>query len=141
MNRQASKNEDGYTWRVHLAADRPIRSVIGLMSVGFVLGIIYQVTEEMFFCAIALGVFMITLAPFYRQITYTIDGNGITQRGLVLHKTLPWREVSRYSVSQTGVFVSAKSKRFWFDTRGIFLMFKNNREAVLARLEKELAKV
>ena len=128
------------TWSVHPASKQPVKALIAIFFIGLFIGGVYQSTGELIYCAIALIVLLITLSPFFQKTTYTIDPDGISKQTMGFRKYLPWPSVRGYTVSPRGVYVSPLKRSVWWDNKGIFLLFNNEGEMVLARIEEKMGK-
>jgi hypothetical protein len=130
-----------FSWSTHPAAAHPGKSIMGVILTGFILGAIYQFTQEAFYCLIGMVVLMASLAPFYQKTNYTIDETGVT-RTLMGHKrSLKWRDIRRTIQSSNGIYVSKAKKECWNDRVGIYLLFGSHREEIVAAVKAHMEKI
>lgn len=140
---QARLNPDPvhFSWTIHPASNHPLKAMAGLFVIGMILGLIYQVTGNTALCAVGLGIFLITLSPFYQKTKFSIDESGVSRTIWGMTRMLEWHAVQRTVVSKNGVYLSRRKKECWNDRGGIYLMFGSQREEVLARLQTQMGKV
>ncbi len=126
---------------VHPASRRPVKTALVLMVIGMIIGGIYQVTGEVIFCAVAAGVFMVTLAPYFLKTTTILDDRGVTQKRLGSQRFISWNSLRRAEPSPTGIYLSTKRAVSWMDFRGIHILFGNDREVVVDRIREKMAQL
>ncbi|GEM_PF-4791162 len=122
-------------WRVHLAAENPVKAAFAVMLIGCCLGAIHQVTGDGVHTGIGLVIFLIVLAPFFYPMIYRVDASGITSKVMGCSRHLEWTRVSRYDVSARGVYLAVSSRSSVFCDRGMYVMFGRQREEILAGIK------
>lgn len=142
-NRQGTDRPDTevLAWSVHPASEHPVKAVIGIFAIGMILGLIHRLTSDPAYCAVALVVLIVTLAPFYQKTTYRIDGSGVSRRIFGMTRSISWSLIRRAVISSRGVYLSRRKKECWNDRGGIYLMFGSEREEVLARIQDKVGQV
>jgi hypothetical protein len=141
MTSEVSRAGNGLiSWSVHPAGKHPVKTAVALAGIGIIVGGIYGVSHDMTLSAIGFLVFLVCLAPFFQRTDYEMDDEGVTRRCLGIKRTLRWTEIRRYNISRRGVYLSPHRTETWWDFRGIYMMFNENREMVIAGIQSAMAK-
>jgi hypothetical protein len=140
-NQNNPSTENSFSWETHPAAQKPALAGIGIGLIGFVTGAVFQLTGEWIYCAIALIILLVASAPFFQKTRYQINDVEVTRTMMGMTRKLMWKEVKRYTKSAGGIFISPLKKECWNDRHGIYLMFGNKREEILAKVEAHLDKI
>ena len=132
MNTQTKQNQpESIEFSVHPASQQPIRSGITLAIVGMIVGAVYQSTQDVIYSALALGILLVTLAPYFLKTVFILDHEGVTRSRAGFRRRLKWSRIRRTIGSEKGVYLSIK-RMDWRDTRGIYVMFSGNQDEVMA---------
>lgn len=86
---------------------------------------------------LALLLLGLSVAPHYAGATYALTAEGASVRGLLVTHRRAWSEVKAHFPDAEGVLLSPLSKptRLAY-TRGLYLRFADNRDEVLACVER-----
>lgn len=132
--------QNRYEWHAHPATTHPVRAAGAMIVIGLLMSVVYRITGEMIYAAIVLGVFLVSLAPFFQRSMFVISDSGVTRRILGRSRILTWNEIRQVVPSRRGVYLSPLPRASWLDHRGIYLLFGDHKEEVLARLKKRIDK-
>jgi len=126
------------SWRVHLLAERPVRSVAAIALVG-AFCVLVLLTYEPVFVVLSIGFFLVSLAPFFFPTTYELTPEGPSRRILGLRTARRWSEFRSYGWGRDGVRLNTAPRRSRLgNLRGFSLPFAGNRDEVLAYVARHV---
>lgn len=131
-------NEVVLEWRVHLAAQKPVKAAFAVMMIAGFLGALFQITHDIVYVAIGIVVFLVASAPFFYPVTYRIDASGVSKLVAGSRRHLEWTRISGYTVSTRGIYFAVGPRSTVFTDRGMYVMFGDKREEILAGFKKWL---
>mgnify|MGYP005836108853 CR=1 FL=1 len=123
-------------WRVHLARRRARQAAVavGVIALG-------AVAAGVGFRSVVLGLLAAALlvasvGDFLFPLTYTLDAQGASVRGLWGRRHLPWHRVRRVARDELGVKLSPLAGPSRLEAyRGIYCWFAGNEAEVMAAVE------
>ena len=87
----------------------------------------------------AAGGLFVALRRFFLPSTYSIDGEGIAVQCAWSRHTCRWCDVRRFLQDRHGGYLSTRARGSAADAfRGVHLLYGDNRDAVVARIEQFL---
>ena len=88
---------------------------------------------------LAIAVPVLALRRFFLPSEFLIDAEGVTASTLWTRRQYRWDEIRRFLCDAQGGFLSTRSNSSTLDLfRGIHLVFGENREAVVCRIQGHL---
>ncbi|MFQ5732821.1 MAG: hypothetical protein ACE5KM_12815 [Planctomycetaceae bacterium] len=135
----AQTHQETLLWSVHPARTRPWATVCALIVV---IGAAWGTAEWMGhigWAALAIAFFAITLHRFFLPSEFRIDDAGVTAKSAFTSAFFRWQDVRRFQHDRRGGFLSTRRRATLFDAfGGIHLVFRDNREEVVRRIEQRL---
>jgi hypothetical protein len=135
--RATQPQDPGLRWTVHLAKTHPTKAVVVvLFGIG---AATFGVLVFQNYVLAALAIFMIlwSTADFMLPVRYTIDSEGASCRYGLHFGSIHWDEVKRVTLLSDGVKLSPLERVSRLEPfRGVLLRYANNREEVLAAIER-----
>jgi len=123
-------------WSVHLARRQPHRTTWLLAMVAFAV-----TTAGIGFGSIVLGLLagvllVASVAEYLFPVHYTMDGSGVSARGLWQRRSMKWSQVRRVIRDEMGVKLSPLPRPSRLEAyRGIYAWFsENNQDEVMAAI-------
>ena len=127
-------------WRTWSAGRHPlVAAVAAIFVLGLTAGVYFAFGSPMY-PVLTLLVLGAALSPYYLPARFTLDNEGLTVSSLLGHRQKLWSAFSAYFPNgEDGVLVSPIARQGLVSaTRGIYLPYANNREAVLEYLARHL---
>ncbi len=131
---------NGLCWRTWSAGRHPlVAAVVAIFVLALTVGVYFAFDSPMY-PVLTLLVLGAALSPYYLPVRFTLDDQGLTVSSLLGHRQKLWSAFSAYFPNgKDGVLVSPIARRGLVSaTRGIYLPYANNREAVLEYLGRHL---
>ena len=141
MEDTAARGTETISWRVHPARQR-IGAALAAGTVILALSSLAAVTMQSPWWGIFSVVFLfVALDRFFLPSEFSIDGDGVVAHCGLSRRACRWRDIRRFNHDGHGGHLSTRVRSSALDSfRGIHLVFGENREAVVARIERCLAK-
>lgn len=131
--------EETITWRVHPARRRVGAACGALLVIAAFAFAAAEFMESPWWGAFAGCFLFVMLSRFFLPSEFTIDHNGVTARYAWRSLQLAWHDVRRFLHDDQGGYLSTRRRASVFDGfRGMHLMFADNRDAVVARIQARL---
>ena len=137
--------DNSLTWRVHLVA-RSRQKLPTLLSILlFADGCIWLIFANWLPVFAATLLLLGSVRDYLLPITYTLDDEGATASGFLLHQTLRWSEIERVANGKPGILLSTFAVPSRLDSyRGLLLRpaptgQPADRETLLTEIEKRRA--
>ena len=81
------------------------------------------------------------ILPYFLPTTYVLDDKGVKKKGLIMETRKLWEDFRSYYPDKNGVLLSPFVRPSRLENfRGLYIRFKENREEVLAIIEKNISK-
>ncbi len=128
------------TWVVWPAREHLLRGLAVLAFIAIVSVAVYFAMESRVYAGLAFFTLLVAVVPFYLPSSFRLDETGLEVDSLLGRRHKPWKALRAYFADgERGVLVSPVS-RFGLAarTRGFYLPFQDNREQVMALVEKHL---
>lgn len=103
------------SWTAHPARRRPQDA---LLAAFVVLATAYAVLVGLgsaLLAALAAVLITLSIAPFLLPTRYRIDGERLSERRLLVHRSRPWSELRRVEVGAAAARVSPYARPRWLD--------------------------
>ncbi len=139
---QDDSRGDVLDWRTWSARRHPVvASVTVLFMLGLAAGVYFSFGRVLY-PVLTLLVLAAATSAYYLPTCFTLDAEGITVSSLVGRRRKLWSGMRAYfSNGDDGVLVSPIARKgFLSSTRGFYLPYADNREAVLGYLDRYLPK-
>lgn len=135
----ADQKVEPLTWRVHPARERVGATVFALAVVGGMVWMVGEIMENPWWGLLPAGFFLVTLQRFFLPSEFCIDEDGVTAKFTFTSLKYAWKEIRRFQHDGRGAFLSTRRCPSLFDSfRGMHLMFADNREQVIERIESQM---
>lgn len=123
-------------WTTLPAKKHPARTLLVSLFLLVITGIVYSMTSSAFFAALALVVLFASIAKFYLPTRFTLTDREIIIKSTTQTIKKEWSQFRSFYPDKNGVLVSpfvgpSRLENF----RGVYLIFGNNRDAVLRILK------
>jgi hypothetical protein len=123
-------------WRCHPVKRRPAMSVAVTAFIMVVGVLVHYATESRLLGILAAVILLASLAKFYFPTVYRLTNHGVTVKTTTQTLVKPWSMYRSFYPDKNGVLLSPFGRPSRLETfRGIYLMFNNNRDEVLAFIE------
>ncbi|MEW6410854.1 MAG: hypothetical protein AB1483_00110 [Candidatus Zixiibacteriota bacterium] len=126
-------------WTTHPLRRRPLAAVlvtVFILMVGF---LVYASTESKAFGTLALVVLFASLAKFYLPTRYLLSDKCIKVKTTTQTIRKNWSQFRSYYPDRNGVLMSPFLQPSRLENfRGIYLIFDNNRDEVIAFIKKRI---
>lgn len=135
----AVETEQDLIWRVHPARERPVAAVFALLVIAAVCWLVALLMESPWWAILPAVFFLLTLQRFFFPNEFRIDREGITAESAFAKTRFHWSEIRRFRHDEHGGFLSTRRRSSMFDGfRGMHLVFQNNHDQVVARIQAQL---
>lgn len=124
------------SWTVHPAEKKPLKAALALMVIAMIGGGLYQITGTLLYSAIATGILLLTLTPFFLPARYSMDSERITCRRGLSTRVLSWKEIAQISIRPGVVYLSPHKERSYHEKRSILILCPDNHREVVDYIEK-----
>jgi hypothetical protein len=138
--RRKPSTVEGVVWVVWPARAHLLRGLVVLIFILAVSVAVYFAMDSQVYAGIAFFTLIVAVSPFYLPTSYQVDDAGIAVDSVLGRRHKPWRTLKAFFPDGgRGVLVSPV-ERFNLParTRGFYLPFQDNREQVMALVEKHL---
>lgn len=127
-------------WRTWSARRHPVAASAAVIFVLALTVAVYFCFDGIIYPVLVVLVLGAALSPYYLPTQFTLDAEGITISSLLGHRKRLWSRLSVYFPNgNDGVLVSPVARKGLLSTtRGIYLPYADNREAVLGYLRRHL---
>jgi hypothetical protein len=126
-------------WKCHPVKRRPMVSVLVTVFIMVVGVLVHYATESRLLGMLAAIVLLASLAKFYFPTVYRLSDRGVTVKTTTQTLTKPWSMYRSFYPDKNGVLLSPFGRPSRLETfRGIYLMFNNNRDEVIAFITPRL---
>ncbi|RMH44633.1 MAG: hypothetical protein D6689_01990 [Deltaproteobacteria bacterium] len=125
-------------WTAHPARRRPrdvaLVAAVVLLSTGAVVAWL----QSLVFAAIAAGLLLGSVAPFWLPTRYRLTDAGIEQRRGLGRRARRWSELRRLAVGRDAALVSPLARPSWLDRyRGLVVLFDGGDRDAIVRILQE----
>lgn len=132
-------NDDVLFWRVHPARERMLAAAFALAVVLAMAALTAAIMQSLGWGLLAVAVQIVALRRFFLPSEFQIDAEGVSASGVWSRQQYRWDEIRRFLCDGRGGFLSTRSNGSSLDLfRGMHLIFGNNREAVICRIQSRL---
>ncbi|MFH1687515.1 MAG: hypothetical protein ABIE70_08345 [bacterium] len=126
-------------WTVHPVKRRPLVSLAVTVFVFLVAAVVYYAMDSRVFAVLAMVVMLMSLGKFYFPTHYALDEVGITIKTTTQTLTKEWKLYRSYYPDKSGVLLSPFPEPSRLENfRGVYVMIQDNREQVLAFVNKHI---
>lgn len=134
-----AKPEAAFTWSVHPARERPVRTVL-VSGVILLAGRFVQLESGLLIAGFgAMLVLVLVLQRFFFPSRYRIDAAGLSEFGVWGQRTILWSAVRLAEIGGHGAWISELERRHWREgRRGVHVLFGSQREKITAHLRAHL---
>ena len=133
--------DDGVSirWSCHPVKRRPLLSVGITLLVMFIIAMVFNTTQSVFFGLLAFIIMFVSLAKFYFPTHYCLSDKGVTVKTTSQTLTKNWSEFRSFYPDKNGILLSpfavpSKLENF----RGLFIMFNENRDEVTSFVKNHI---
>lgn len=141
MEDLAARGAETISWRVHPARQR-VGAALLAGAVILALSALAAFAMHSLWWGIFSALFLfIALERFFLPSEFSIDDGGIVAQYGLSRRTCRWRDIRRFLHDRRGGYLSTRARGSALDAfRGVHLLFGQDRDAVVARIESCLAK-
>jgi hypothetical protein len=126
---------EALSWTAWPLRDEGPRAVVKLVALAGIVALFFLVFGQLGWLAAIL--LPVSLGKWFLPTSYELGADAIAVRCCGLTTRLPWTRFRRFYAHKVGVHLSTFESPSPLDPfRGMFLRFRGNREAVVARLER-----
>lgn len=139
--RSQKHNGHELRWRCHPMKRRPWVTIAVTAFVGLVAVLVYYATEHsQAFATLALVVMFASLAKFYFPTKYKLTDKHVIVKTTTQTLTKEWAQYRSCHTDKNGILLSPFTRPTRLENfRGLYLMFANNRDVVIAFVKAHLA--
>jgi len=127
-------------WTTHPIKRKPIVAVLVTLFILVIPFFVLSITSSKLFGFLSLVVLFASVAKFYFPTYFTLTDTEVVVKSSTMTNRRKWTEFRSYYPDKNGVLLSPfvdKSRLENF--RGIYIMFDNNSETVLAIVKQKIA--
>ena len=137
----ASLSRESLSWTSWPMLRSPIRAVLAVAFVVLMAWTIQAMFRTTYFTVVAVLLVWGQVAGFFMPTRFSLTGDGVSVRGLVSRREKDWSEFRSYYVDRGGVLLSPFMERSRLERfRGVSIQFHGNRDAVVAFVERMMAR-
>ncbi len=119
----------------------PVKAVLAVAFVVLMAGTIQALFRTTYFTVVAVLLVWGQIAGFFLPTRFSLTGDGVCVRGLVSRREKSWSEFRSHYVDKEGVLLSPFIERSRLERfRGVSLQFHDNRDEVVAMVERMMAR-
>ncbi|GAB4154013.1 MAG: hypothetical protein Tsb009_30570 [Planctomycetaceae bacterium] len=127
------------SWRVHPARERMLAAVLALVVIAGLAWLSADLMQNYWWGIFSAAFLIVMLGRFFLPSYYSLDDEGISVRNLLGSTRFRWSDVRCFRHDAQGGFLSTRRRPSLLDSfRGIHLQFRENRDAVVARIQTSL---
>ena len=128
-------------WTTHPVKRKPWTAVAVTLFILAVSFVVLAATDSKWFGFIALVVLFASVAKFYLPTKFSLMDKGVVIKSTTQTVKKPWSMFRSYYVDKHGVLLSPFTQPSRLENfRGIYLIFSDNREAVMAVVRDHVAR-
>jgi len=126
-----------YSWRVYPAKERLGAAIAASVVISTITIVIYFSFHSLFLSILSLIILLCTLNRFYLPSHFVLNQEGITARYPLRQQRYYWTEIRRFISDKHGGYLSTRTQSSRLDAFfGMNILFDNQREAVIERIQK-----
>ncbi|HOP05933.1 MAG TPA: hypothetical protein PLF13_01445 [candidate division Zixibacteria bacterium] len=127
-------------WTCHPMRKRPVATVIVTLFVFVVTAAVFYTTYSRTFAVLALVILLLSLAKFYFPTTYRFTEKQVIIKTTTQRIARDWSQYRTCWPDKNGVLLSPFTRPSRMENfRGIYLMFNDNRDEVMAEVQMHIA--
>jgi hypothetical protein len=139
MANDAKACQPEFSWYAHPLREHAIRGVIGMTIIaGFAL-FAAILMNSVVWGVLAAGVMVLLLNRFFFPSRFSIDEEGITAWYPLRRARFRWAELRQFVHDRHAGFLSTRAASSRLGARGMHILFGDQRESVIARIERRVA--
>jgi len=126
-------------WSCHPVKRRPLISAGITLLVLFIIAMVFNTTQSVFFGLLAFIIMFVSLAKFYFPTHYRLSDKGITVKTTTQTLTKNWPEFRSFYSDKNGILLSPFAQPSKLENfRGLFIMFNKNRDEVTSFVKNHI---
>lgn len=140
---QLAKSEPGAVmeWRCHPVKRRPSVSIAVSLFIIVVAMAVFYSTDSRAFTVLALVVMLGSLAKFYFPTSYQLTAETVSVKTTTMTITKSWSQYRSFYPDKNGVLLSPFAQPSRLENfRGLYLMFSDNRDEVIAFVQAQIGR-
>lgn len=136
-----SVTEDGVSieWSCHPVKRKPVLSIGITLLVLFIIAMVYNTTQSVFFGLLAFIIMFVSLAKFYFPTHYRLSDKGVTVKTTTQTLAKNWSDYRSFYPDKNGVLLSPFAQPSKLENfRGLFIMFNDNSDVVTSFIKNHI---
>ena len=139
-NSPIADDDQSIKWSCHPVKRRPLLSVGITLLVLFIIAMVFNTTQSLFFGLLAFIIMFVSLAKFYFPTHYRLSENEVTVKTTTQTLTKNWSEFRSFYPDKNGILLSPFAQPSKLENfRGLFIMFNENSAAVTAFVKNHIS--
>lgn len=132
----------GLYWSVWPAGERPSLALFVAVAILATAIAIRAVFDSYVLAVVAMGFLLLALSSFFFPSSYTLDEWGVRVRSTFFSRKREWAAFRGWQADDAGLLLSPFSSEHWLaDTRGVYLRFGSQGEAVREFVRRRLPQI
>jgi hypothetical protein len=133
------KDENDYSWTVHLAHQNKWRAIFGGIIILLISWIIYYEFDKLYWSIFSIFILFFSLRQFYFPIHFTINSVGISRKSFLGKSSIKWEDIKRFIKNDNGgILYSRRTKSIADLFTGLELQFNQYSDDIINQIELKM---